>query len=46
MDCLEDYESNNSVSCIHCRGNVFRKPLPSNDRRNTHTDTQTDGMNL
>jgi hypothetical protein len=25
---------------------VFTEPLPSNDRRDTHTDTQTDGRDL
>jgi hypothetical protein len=25
-------------ACIHCRGNVFTEPMPSNDRRDTHTD--------
>jgi hypothetical protein len=26
--------------------NIFTKPLPSNDRRGTDTDTQTDGRDL
>jgi hypothetical protein len=34
------------VACIHYRGNVFPEPLPSNDRRDTHTDTKTDGWIL
>jgi hypothetical protein len=29
--------------CIRNRGNVFTAPLPSNCRRDTHIDTQTDG---
>jgi hypothetical protein len=29
--------------CIRCSGNVFTELSPSNDRRDTHTDTQTDG---
>jgi hypothetical protein len=32
--------------CIRCRGSVFTEPLPSNDKRDTHTDTQTDGRDL
>jgi hypothetical protein len=32
--------------CIRCRGNVFTEPLPSNNRRDTHRDTQTDGRDL
>jgi hypothetical protein len=31
---------------LRCNGNVFTEPLPSNDRRDTHTDTQTDGRGL
>jgi hypothetical protein len=27
------------VACIYCRGNMFTKPLPSNDREDTHTYT-------
>jgi hypothetical protein len=34
------------VACIRCRGNVFTGPLPCNDRRDIHTDTQTDGRDL
>jgi hypothetical protein len=34
------------VSCIRCRGNVYTELLSSNGRRDTHTDTQTDGMDL
>jgi hypothetical protein len=30
--------------CLATKGGIqFTKPLPSNDRRDTHTDTQTDG---
>jgi hypothetical protein len=29
--------------CIRCRGNVLTEPLPGNDRRHIHTDSQTDG---
>jgi hypothetical protein len=25
--------------CIHCRGNIFAEPLPSNERRDTYRDT-------
>jgi hypothetical protein len=32
--------------CICCRGNVFTEPLPCNDRRDKHTDTQIDGRGL
>jgi hypothetical protein len=34
------------VLCIRCSGNVYTEPLPSNDRWDTHTDTQTDGRDL
>jgi hypothetical protein len=40
------------ITCIpsHClatkRGINFIGPLPSNNRRDTHTDTQTDGREL
>jgi hypothetical protein len=45
---LQTHASNNSynVAFIHFRGNVFSEPFPSNDRRNTHADTQTDGRDL
>jgi hypothetical protein len=38
---------NNSciAACIHCC-DMFTKPLPSNDREDTHTDTQTGGRGL
>jgi hypothetical protein len=32
--------------CICFRVNVFTEPLPSNDRRATHTHTKTDGRDL
>jgi hypothetical protein len=40
------HASNNSfiVSCIYCRGSVFTEPLPSNDRRDTHTDINMEGI--
>jgi hypothetical protein len=38
--------SSSIVACIYCSGNVFAKPLPSNDRLDTHTDTQTDERDL
>jgi hypothetical protein len=31
---------------IRCRGTVSTEPLPSNNRRDTHTDTQTDERDL
>jgi hypothetical protein len=34
------------VACIFCRGNVFTEPLPNNESRDTHVDTQTDGRDL
>jgi hypothetical protein len=45
---LRTQAANNSsiVACIRCRGNVFTEPLPSNDRRDTLKDTQTDGTDL
>jgi hypothetical protein len=48
MDSIENDASNNSsiVACIRCSGNVFTEPLPSNEMRDTHTDTQTDGRVL
>jgi hypothetical protein len=41
MDRTENEASNYSsvVACIRCGVNVFTEPLPSNDRRDTHTDT-------
>jgi hypothetical protein len=33
-------------ACIRCRGKVLTEPLPSNDRRDMHTDTQTDRRDL
>jgi hypothetical protein len=38
--------SSSSVAYIGCCGNVFTEPLPSNDRRDTHIDTQTDQRDL
>jgi hypothetical protein len=33
--------------CLATKGEIqFTEPLPSNDRRDTHTDTQTGGRNL
>jgi hypothetical protein len=29
---------------LRCKRNVFTEPLPSNDRRDTYTDTKTDGI--
>jgi hypothetical protein len=48
MDCTEEDASNISsiVACIPCRGNAFTEPLPSNDRRDTNTNSQTDGRDL
>jgi hypothetical protein len=45
---IENDESSNSsiAAYILCLGKVFTEPLPSNDRRGTHTDTQTDGRDL
>jgi hypothetical protein len=42
------HATNNSsiAERIHCRGNVFIDPLPSSERRDKHTDTQTDGRDL
>jgi hypothetical protein len=42
------HASNNSfiVASILCHGLAFSEPLPSNERRNTHTDTETDGRDL
>jgi hypothetical protein len=39
---------NNSslAACIRCSEKVFTEPLRSNDRGSTHTDTQTNGMDL
>jgi hypothetical protein len=41
MYCIKYGASNNSsmVTCVRCRGNVFTKPLPSNDKEHIHTDT-------
>jgi hypothetical protein len=36
-------KSSSIVVCIRCRGKPFTEKLPSNDRRDTHTDTETDG---
>jgi hypothetical protein len=33
-------------SGIRFRGNVFTKPLPSNDRGDRNTDTQANGRDL
>jgi hypothetical protein len=33
------YNDSSTVECICCSGNVFNGPLPSNDRGNTHIDT-------
>jgi hypothetical protein len=35
-------------SCVYIRsyGSAFLKPLPSNDRKDTHTDTETDGRDI
>jgi hypothetical protein len=43
MDHIENDASNNFyiVACILYRRNVSTEPLPSNDREDTHTDTQT-----
>jgi hypothetical protein len=32
--------------CVRCRGNVFTDPLPSNEWKDTFTDTQTDRGDL
>jgi hypothetical protein len=32
--------------CICCRGNDSTDPLPSNDKRHTHTDTEINEMDL
>jgi hypothetical protein len=54
----KEYKNSSTVPCIRCRGNVFTKPLPSNDgthyteslprcgRRGTQRVTQTDGRDL
>jgi hypothetical protein len=34
------------LSVYSCYGNIFTKPLPGNDRGDTHTDTHTDGKDL
>jgi hypothetical protein len=34
------------VACIRCSANVFTEPLPSNDRGNIRTDTETDERGL
>jgi hypothetical protein len=45
VDCIENDAFNNSFlfRVFVAAGNVFTKPLPSNDREDVHTDTQTDG---
>jgi hypothetical protein len=36
-----------SSRCLAAKERVnFNEPLPSNDRRDTHTDTQTEGSDL
>jgi hypothetical protein len=47
-DRKENDGSNNSpiVACIRYSKNMFTEPLPSNDRRDTHIYTQTDGRHL
>jgi hypothetical protein len=34
------------VACVRCPGNVFTEQLPSNERRDTYTGTQSDGRDL
>jgi hypothetical protein len=48
MDLIENDAINNSsiVAYIRRHGNVFTKPLPSNDRRDIHTGTQTGERDL
>jgi hypothetical protein len=49
MDRIENDASNNSciVACVFVAAvTIFTEPLPSNDRMDTHTDTQTDGRDL
>jgi hypothetical protein len=47
MEDTQTHASSSSiVACIRCRGNVFTEPLPSKERKDTHTDTQTDGRDL
>jgi hypothetical protein len=47
MDRIRDDASDFCIAeCIYCHGNVFIKPLPSNDRKDTHVDIQTDGRKL
>jgi hypothetical protein len=47
-DRIENYTSNSSsiVACIRCPENVFTELLPSNDRGDAYTDTQTNGRDL
>jgi hypothetical protein len=46
--CIENDASKNSslVRVFVAAGNVFTKPLPSNEREDKHTDTPTDGREL
>jgi hypothetical protein len=39
-------QHSSTVACFHCSGNVFTELLPSNDNGDTHTDAQTNGMDL
>jgi hypothetical protein len=44
---MHTHTSNSSsiVACIPCCGNMFTEQLPNNERRDTHTDIQTDVRN-
>jgi hypothetical protein len=58
MDAMLTAKRTKSIVIIPCRGNVFTEllsstgrmdttePLRSNDKRDTYTDTQTDGRDL
>jgi hypothetical protein len=37
-------KNSSTVACILCRGNVFTEPLPSNDKRHTHTHRLMGGV--
>jgi cytochrome c553 len=47
-DRIENDASNNSsiVTCIRCHGNMSTEKLPSNDKGDTHADTQADERDL
>jgi hypothetical protein len=46
LDALSDEKSGSVVFSFLCSGNVLTEPLPSNDRKDTHADTKTDGRDL